>query len=221
MVHAFPTQRPASLEGRVRVAPGDLRGKRRERKVGNLILVVLDVSASMETQRRMVATKGAVLSLLRDAYVKRDRVGLISFGGYVEPKCPLTLDHGWLLQNLARAQALARAELYASEQAARAAASAPSTTAGVDAPCGHDLERETRFPGLLHELVHARRIALHVDFSGHLHQLAAQDLDRQRVLQFALDGSFKRTGAIIGIVANFGQIGACFRADNQSITTLR
>ncbi|HZW37311.1 MAG TPA: VWA domain-containing protein, partial [Candidatus Deferrimicrobiaceae bacterium] len=63
----------------VRVALSDLRGKRRERKVGNLILVVLDASASMETQRRMVATKGAVLSLLRDAYVKRDRVGLISF----------------------------------------------------------------------------------------------------------------------------------------------
>jgi magnesium chelatase subunit D len=64
---------------RVHVALSDLRGKRRERKVGNLILVVLDASASMETQRRMVATKGAVLSLLRDAYVKRDRVGLISF----------------------------------------------------------------------------------------------------------------------------------------------
>jgi len=65
--------------GRVRVAVEDLRGKRRERKVGNLILVLLDASASMETQKRMVATKGAVLSLLRDAYVKRDRVGLISF----------------------------------------------------------------------------------------------------------------------------------------------
>jgi len=64
---------------RVQVALSDLRGKKRERKVGNLILVVLDASASMETQRRMVATKGAVLSLLRDAYVKRDRVGLISF----------------------------------------------------------------------------------------------------------------------------------------------
>jgi len=64
---------------RVHVGFTDLRGKRRERKVGNLILVVLDASASMETQRRMVATKGAVLSLLRDAYVKRDRVGLISF----------------------------------------------------------------------------------------------------------------------------------------------
>ncbi|MGA6993563.1 MAG: VWA domain-containing protein, partial [Candidatus Deferrimicrobiaceae bacterium] len=65
--------------GRIRFAVEDLRGKRRERKVGNLILVVLDASASMETQKRMVATKGAVLSLLRDAYVKRDRVGLISF----------------------------------------------------------------------------------------------------------------------------------------------
>ncbi|KRT73999.1 MAG: cobaltochelatase subunit, magnesium chelatase subunit D [Deltaproteobacteria bacterium CSP1-8] len=65
--------------GRIRVAVEDLRGKRRERKVGNLILVLLDASASMETQKRMVATKGAVLSLLRDAYVKRDRVGLISF----------------------------------------------------------------------------------------------------------------------------------------------
>jgi magnesium chelatase subunit D len=65
--------------GRVHVGMDDLRGKRRERKVGNLILVVLDVSASMETQRRMIATKGAVLSLLRDAYVKRDRVGLIAF----------------------------------------------------------------------------------------------------------------------------------------------
>jgi magnesium chelatase subunit D len=64
---------------RVHVDISDLRGKRRERKVGNLILVVLDASASMDTQRRMVATKGAVLSLLRDAYVKRDRVGLISF----------------------------------------------------------------------------------------------------------------------------------------------
>jgi magnesium chelatase subunit D len=39
----------------------------------------MDASGSMETQQRMVATKGAVLSLLRDSYVKRDRVGLIAF----------------------------------------------------------------------------------------------------------------------------------------------
>jgi len=64
---------------RVRITSSDLRGKQRERKVGNLVLIVMDASASMETQQRMVATKGAVLSLLRDSYVKRDRVGLISF----------------------------------------------------------------------------------------------------------------------------------------------
>ena len=64
---------------RVRIDMSDLRGKRRERKVGNLVLVVMDASGSMETQQRMVATKGAVLSLLRDSYVKRDRVGLIAF----------------------------------------------------------------------------------------------------------------------------------------------
>ncbi|MBI5906394.1 MAG: VWA domain-containing protein, partial [Deltaproteobacteria bacterium] len=64
---------------RVRIALSDLRGKQRERKVGNLVLVVMDASGSMETQQRMVATKGAVLSLLRDSYVKRDRVGLIAF----------------------------------------------------------------------------------------------------------------------------------------------
>ena len=64
---------------RVRIGLSDLRGKQRERKVGNLVLVVMDASGSMETQQRMVATKGAVLSLLRDSYVKRDRVGLIAF----------------------------------------------------------------------------------------------------------------------------------------------
>jgi len=50
---------------RVRIGLSDLRGKQRERKVGNLVLVVMDASGSMETQQRMVATKGAVLSLLR------------------------------------------------------------------------------------------------------------------------------------------------------------
>jgi magnesium chelatase subunit D len=35
----------------------------------------------MGAQRRMVAVKGAILSLLLDAYQRRDRVGLISFRG--------------------------------------------------------------------------------------------------------------------------------------------
>jgi magnesium chelatase subunit D len=57
----------------------DLRQKVRESRAGNLILFVVDASGSMGARERMVATKGAILSLLLDAYQKRDRVGLVSF----------------------------------------------------------------------------------------------------------------------------------------------
>lgn len=57
----------------------DLRQKVRERRVGNLIIFVLDGSGSMIAEERMVATKGAILSLLLDAYQRRDHVGLIIF----------------------------------------------------------------------------------------------------------------------------------------------
>jgi magnesium chelatase subunit D len=57
----------------------DLRQKVRERKVGNLIVFVLDASASMDAEQRMAATKGAILSLLQDAYVRRDRVAVVIF----------------------------------------------------------------------------------------------------------------------------------------------
>ena len=59
----------------------DLREKVRESKTGSLVLFVVDASGSMAAQRRMVAVKGAVLSLLIDAYQRRDRVGLIAFRG--------------------------------------------------------------------------------------------------------------------------------------------
>jgi magnesium chelatase subunit D len=58
-----------------------VREKVRETKTGSLILFVVDASGSMGAQRRMVAVKGAVLSLLLDAYQRRDRVGLIAFRG--------------------------------------------------------------------------------------------------------------------------------------------
>jgi magnesium chelatase subunit D len=59
----------------------DIRDKVRENKSGSLVLFVVDASGSMGAQRRMVAVKGAVMSLLLDAYQRRDRVGLISFRG--------------------------------------------------------------------------------------------------------------------------------------------
>jgi magnesium chelatase subunit D len=73
--------------GRGRTGPGlilesgDLRERRREGRESNLVLFVVDASGSMAASRRMEAVKGAVLSLLLDAYQRRDKVGLISFRG--------------------------------------------------------------------------------------------------------------------------------------------
>jgi magnesium chelatase subunit D len=57
----------------------DLRERIRERKIGNLIMFVVDASGSMAAEERMAAAKGAILSLLLDAYQRRDRVGMIVF----------------------------------------------------------------------------------------------------------------------------------------------
>jgi magnesium chelatase subunit D len=60
---------------------GDLRESRREGRESNLVLFLVDASGSMAARSRMAAVKGAVLSLLLDAYQRRDKVGLISFRG--------------------------------------------------------------------------------------------------------------------------------------------
>lgn len=57
----------------------DLQRKVRVRKSANLILFVVDASWSMAVAERMNATKGAIMSLLTDAYQRRDRVGLVVF----------------------------------------------------------------------------------------------------------------------------------------------
>jgi magnesium chelatase subunit D len=57
----------------------DLRGKIREKRVGNFLFFAVDASGSMGARGRMAASKGAVMSLLLDAYQKRDRVAMISF----------------------------------------------------------------------------------------------------------------------------------------------
>ncbi|MCI5129671.1 MAG: VWA domain-containing protein, partial [Candidatus Electrothrix sp. AUS3] len=59
--------------------PEDIREKVRERRIGNFLLFVVDASGSMGAQGRMSATKGAIMSLLLDAYQKRDKVAMLSF----------------------------------------------------------------------------------------------------------------------------------------------
>lgn len=57
----------------------DLQRKVRVQRAANLALFVVDASWSMAVAERMAATKGAILSLLTDAYQRRDRVGLVVF----------------------------------------------------------------------------------------------------------------------------------------------
>jgi magnesium chelatase subunit D len=63
------------------VRRSDLHEKVRESRTGSLVLFAVDASGSMAARSRMAAAKQAVLSLLVDAYQKRDRVGLIAFRG--------------------------------------------------------------------------------------------------------------------------------------------
>jgi len=79
---AAPFQKERA-EQRKRVAfairPVDFQRKVRVRRAANLVLFLVDASWSMAVAERMTATKGAILSLLTDAYQRRDRVGLVVF----------------------------------------------------------------------------------------------------------------------------------------------
>ena len=65
----------------LKLEPWDLREKIRESRVGNLVVFLVDSSGSMGARQRMVAAKGAVISLLMDAYQRRDQVAMIAFRG--------------------------------------------------------------------------------------------------------------------------------------------
>ncbi|WP_327252086.1 putative cobaltochelatase [Streptomyces sp. NBC_01244] len=82
-VHAAaPHQKARGRTGRgLVVRKDDLRQATREGREGNLVLFLVDASGSMAARQRMSAVKGAVLSLLLDAYQRRDKVGLITFRG--------------------------------------------------------------------------------------------------------------------------------------------
>ena len=69
------TAEPAALE------IDDLRSAEREQRIAGLVVFVVDASASMGVERRMAATKAAVLGLLGDAYRRRGKVALITLHG--------------------------------------------------------------------------------------------------------------------------------------------
>ncbi|MEU6193636.1 putative cobaltochelatase [Streptomyces sp. NPDC047061] len=79
---AAPHQRARGRSGPgLVVRRDDLRQATREGREGNLVMFVVDASGSMAARQRMSAVKGAVLSLLLDAYQRRDKVGLVTFRG--------------------------------------------------------------------------------------------------------------------------------------------
>ena len=78
---AAPHQQARGRTDRLLLHTSDLRAAVAEGRESNLVLFVVDASGSMAARRRMEAVKTAVLSLLLDAYQRRDRVGLVTFRG--------------------------------------------------------------------------------------------------------------------------------------------
>lgn len=77
---AAPHQRARGRQGPgLLVRPSDVRVAVREGREGNLILFCVDASGSMAARQRMREVKTAVVSLLVDAYQRRDKVGLVTF----------------------------------------------------------------------------------------------------------------------------------------------
>lgn len=86
-LHLFETLRAAApyqgargrAGGRMILAANDLRRAVREGQEANLVLFVVDTSGSMAAIERMRHVKTAILSLLLDAYRRRDRVAVVTF----------------------------------------------------------------------------------------------------------------------------------------------
>ena len=66
-------------DGTLEIRESDVMEKVYQRRTGVTIVFLVDASGSMGARRRMSAVKGAMLSILTDAYQKRDRVSLVTF----------------------------------------------------------------------------------------------------------------------------------------------
>lgn len=86
-LHLFETLRAAAphqgargrVDGPMLLQAADLRRAVREGREANLVLFVVDTSGSMAAAERMRHVKTAILSLLLDAYRRRDRVAVVTF----------------------------------------------------------------------------------------------------------------------------------------------
>ncbi|MEU8664992.1 VWA domain-containing protein, partial [Actinoplanes philippinensis] len=105
----------------IRVLPRDLRESVHVGREANLVLFVVDASGSMAARKRMTLVKTAVLSLLRDAYQRRDRIGMITFrGADADVVLPPTSSHEVGVQRLAALRTGGRTPLAAGLRAAAA-----------------------------------------------------------------------------------------------------
>ncbi|MDR3075507.1 MAG: VWA domain-containing protein [Candidatus Methanoplasma sp.] len=77
---AAPHQRERRHNGMaICIESGDIREKIRERRSGCTILFLVDASGSLGVRKRMATVKGAIMSMLKESYVKRDRIGMMAF----------------------------------------------------------------------------------------------------------------------------------------------
>lgn len=100
------------------IKKSDIKEKVREKRTGATILFVVDASNSMGANKRMTAVKGAIMSLLTDAYEKRDKVGMIAF----------RKDKAEVLLNVTRSVELAQKQLK-------------SMTTGGKTPLGYGIQK--------------------------------------------------------------------------------
>ncbi len=78
---AAPYQRKRRAPGEtgVKLEKHDIREKVRQKQVSSTFLFLLDTSGSLIIRNRMSKVKAAMISMLSTHYVKRDRVGLMTF----------------------------------------------------------------------------------------------------------------------------------------------
>ena len=98
----------------------DLRRSLREGKEGNLVVFCVDASGSMGARKRITQVKTAVLSLLVDAYQRRDKVAVVTF----------SRDRGQILLPATGSVELARARLDAAATGGRTPLAEGLTVAG-------------------------------------------------------------------------------------------